>query len=136
MCIPSARDDGCTTSEQATHQRECFQHPGYVCAFATSQEPTEIERLNAFAEIDNGFDLAQADLRLRGPGNLFSTQQTGFPPLMIADLTRDEEVLQQTQEQARSIISDDPDLADPGLARLRQLVLVRYGKALEISDVG
>ena len=136
MTIESAERFGLSQLHQLRGRVGRGQHPGYVCAFATSQEPTEIERLNAFAEIDNGFDLAQADLRLRGPGNLFSTQQTGFPPLMIADLTRDEEVLQQTQEQARSIISDDPDLADPGLARLRQLVLVRYGKALEISDVG
>ncbi len=136
MTIESAERFGLSQLHQLRGRVGRGQHPGYVCAFATSQDPTEIDRLNAFAEIDNGFELAQADLRLRGPGNLFSTQQTGFPPLMIADLIRDEAILQQTQQQARAIIADDPDLADPALTRLRQLVLLRYGQALEISDVG
>jgi ATP-dependent DNA helicase RecG len=92
--------------------------------------------LTQFSEIDNGFELSEADLRIRGPGNLFSTEQTGFPPLMIANLIRDEAVLRQTQQLARNMIAGDPDLADPGLSRLRQLVLLRYGQALEISDVG
>ena len=136
MTIESAERFGLSQLHQLRGRVGRGQHPGYVCAFATSQDPTEIDRLNAFAEIDNGFELAQADLRLRGPGNLFSTQQTGFPPLMIADLIRDEAILQQTQQQARAIIAEDPDLADPALTRLRQLVLLRYGQALEISDVG
>jgi ATP-dependent DNA helicase RecG len=136
MTIESAERFGLSQLHQLRGRVGRGQHPGYVCAFATSQDPTEIDRLNAFAEIDNGFELAQADLRLRGPGNLFSTQQTGFPPLMIADLIRDEAILKQTQQQARAIIAEDPDLADPALTRLRQLVLLRYGQALEISDVG
>ena len=53
-----------------------------------------------------------------------------------ADNSSSEAILQQTQQQARAIIADDPDLADPALTRLRQLVLLRYGQALEISDVG
>ncbi len=136
MTIESAERFGLSQLHQLRGRVGRGQHAGYVCAFATSQDPTEVERLAAFAELDNGFDLAEADLRLRGPGNLFSTQQTGFPPLRIADLIKDSAILKQSQKWARSLIAVDPDLAEPGLSRLRQLVLLRYGKVLEISDVG
>ncbi|MCH2181468.1 MAG: ATP-dependent DNA helicase RecG [Mariniblastus sp.] len=136
MTIESAERFGLSQLHQLRGRVGRGQHPGFVCVFATSQDPTEIERLTEFSEIDNGFDLSEADLRIRGPGNLFSTEQTGFPPLMIANLIRDEDVLRQTQELARGMIAEDPDLADPALSRLRQLVLLRYGQALEISDVG
>ena len=62
-------------------------------AFASSDEPELNQRLKAFEETNDGFKLAEIDLQIRGPGNLFSSQQSGFPPLMIADLIRDGEVL-------------------------------------------
>jgi ATP-dependent DNA helicase RecG len=112
------------------------QHPGYVCVYATTDDPESNERLNAFATISDGFELAETDLRLRGPGNLFGAQQSGFPPLRIADLVRDTDVLLQAQAAARELIAKDPDLKQPELIRLRQLVVGRYGKALDVSDVG
>ena len=111
-------------------------HAGFVCAFASGNNAEDNERLKAFEEHDNGFELAEIDLQIRGPGNLFSTHQTGFPPLHIADLVRDEEILKQTRTYAKELIGKNPDLAGDDLQRLRQLVLARYGKALELSDVG
>ena len=92
--------------------------------------------MKAFSENDSGFELAEIDLQIRGPGNLFSTQQSGFPPLMIADLVRDADVLTRAQADARKLIAGDPELRNPSFARLRELVFARYGRALAISDVG
>ena len=103
---------------------------------ATSDDPESNERLTAFSQTDSGFELAEIDLKIRGPGNLFSTQQSGFPPLMIADLIRDEEVLKRAQRDARKLIEADPEMSDEKHDRLRQLVFARYGKALDLSDVG
>jgi ATP-dependent DNA helicase RecG len=104
--------------------------------FASNDNAEENERLKAFSETDNGFDLAQRDLEIRGPGNLFSSQQSGFPPLMIADLIRDAETLQQAFSDARMLIHESPNLEGEEFTRLRQLVTARYGKSLDISDVG
>ena len=111
-------------------------HPAFVCAFATTNDPESNQRLTAFADNDSGFKLAEIDLQIRGPGNLFSTQQSGFPPLMIADLLRDADILKAAQSDARQLIEQDPNLEGSDYQRLRQLVFARYGKALQLGDVG
>ena len=136
MTIESAERFGLSQLHQLRGRISRGKHPGFVCAFTSTEDHVDNERLAAFAASDDGFELAETDLRLRGPGNLFSTQQTGFPPLMIADLIRDEEILKTTQQHARQIIEKDADLSAGEYQRLRQLVFARYGKALDLSDVG
>jgi ATP-dependent DNA helicase RecG len=94
------------------------------------------ERLNAFAATADGFELAELDFQLRGPGDLFSTQQHGLPPLRIADLRRDRDVLEEARQKAEQLFAADPGLKDPDHQRLRRQMLVRYGNALDLSDVG
>ena len=136
MTIESAERFGLSQLHQLRGRVCRGQHPGFVCVFASSDDPESNQRLRAFSETDSGFELAEIDLQIRGPGNLFSTQQSGFPPLMIADLVRDEEVLVRARDDARKLIDADPDLQDATYSRLRQLVFARYGRALSISDVG
>jgi ATP-dependent DNA helicase RecG len=136
MTIESSERFGLSQLHQLRGRVSRGHHPGYVCAFATSNDPESNERLTAFANNDSGFELAEIDLQIRGPGNLFSTQQSGFPPLMIADLIRDADVLAQAQQDARRLIKDDPEMERESYSRLRQLVFARYGKALDLSDVG
>ena len=136
MTIESAERFGLSQLHQLRGRVSRGNHPGYVCAFSTSDDPDSNERLAAFANTDNGFELAEIDLQIRGPGNLFSTQQSGFPPLMIADLIRDADVLKRTQQDARALIDEDPQMQNESYIRLHQLVLARYGKALDLSDVG
>lgn len=136
MTIESAERFGLSQLHQLRGRVGRGQHPGYVCAFATRDGGEANERLQAFANTANGFELAEIDLQIRGPGNLFGAQQSGFPPLRIADLVRDAEVLGQAQRDARELIAQDPELNQPELSRLRQLVFARYGKALDVSDVG
>jgi ATP-dependent DNA helicase RecG len=111
-------------------------HPGYLCVFAQPQNAESQRRLEAFCRSNDGFELAELDFRLRGPGDLMSERQHGLPPLRIADLVRDADTLEQARRDARAIIDADPELADPSCARLRRMVLARYGQALELGDVG
>jgi ATP-dependent DNA helicase RecG len=110
--------------------------PGYCCVFA--DEPTEEakERLQALVETTDGFKLAEIDFQLRGPGDLLGTRQHGLPPFRVADLVRDAAVVSEAREDARALIAADPDLSQPAHARLRRLVISRYGKALDLGDVG
>ena len=136
MTIESAERFGLSQLHQLRGRVSRGKHPGFVCAFATDGNAEENERLVAFSETSSGFDLAEVDLKLRGPGNLFSTHQSGFPPLMIADLIRDAEALAAARADALKLIAGDPELERDGHDRLRQLVFARYGHALNLSDVG
>lgn len=112
-------------------------HPGYCGVMLTVDvaEPVR-ERLSAFASTTDGFELAELDFQIRGPGDLFGTQQHGLPPLRIADLQRDREVLEEARAEAQRLYAADPGLKQPENARLRRQMITRYGAALELSDVG
>ncbi|HWB12297.1 MAG TPA: ATP-dependent DNA helicase RecG [Pirellulales bacterium] len=110
--------------------------PGYCAVFSDAQTAEARQRLEAFAVTSDGFRLAEIDFELRGPGDLFGTRQHGLPPLRIADLARDAAVLDEARRDAQQLVASDPTLATPEHSLLRQMVLRRYGRVLELGDVG
>jgi ATP-dependent DNA helicase RecG len=108
------------------------------CAVLMTEDLSEQarERLKAFASTSDGFELAEMDFELRGPGDLFGTQQHGVPPLRIADLRRDKAILEEARREAQALFAADPGLKRPDHSRLRRQMLIRYGNALELGDVG
>jgi ATP-dependent DNA helicase RecG len=111
--------------------------PGFVCLFPSAGlGDEEMERLNHFASNHDGFALAEMDLKLRGPGELLGTRQSGLPPLRIADLCRDEAWLIQARTLASRCIAVDPQLRLPEHDLLRRQVVSKHGASLAISDVG
>jgi ATP-dependent DNA helicase RecG len=67
-------------------------------------------RIQTMVKTNNGFEIAETDLQLRGPGDLMGTQQSGVLDLLIADLAKDGQILQQAREVAIRILEDDPEL--------------------------
>ncbi len=112
-------------------------HPGF-CAIVPDGELAETarERLEAFASTTDGFKIAELDFGLRGPGELFGAKQSGLPPMRIADLQRDHQTLVEARRAAQELFARDPGLKDPEHVKLRKQMLYRYGKALELGDVG
>jgi len=136
MTIESAERFGLSQLHQLRGRVARGNHPGYVCAFAEIGNEQAQQRLDAFVGTTDGFELAEIDFRLRGPGDLLGTRQSGLPPLRIADLIRDAEVVAEAREGAIRLLEHDKDLTSPDCERLRRQVLVRYGKVLELGDVG
>ena len=110
------------------------KHPGFLAVFASPQTDESQRRLEAFCQTSDGFELAELDFQLRGPGDLFGTKQHGLPPLRIADLQRDTELLAEAQADARQLLEDDPGFEAEGHRKLRDMVLRRYGESMDISD--
>jgi ATP-dependent DNA helicase RecG len=108
------------------------------CGLLVNEDISEAarERLEKFKSTSDGFALAEIDFEMRGPGDLFGTQQHGLPPLRVADLRRDRAILEEARREAQELFAADPGLKQPEHARLRRQMLVRYGNALELSDVG
>ncbi len=67
-------------------------------------------RIGTMVKTNNGFEIAETDLSIRGPGDLLGTQQSGVLDLLIADLGKDGDLLQRARESAISILQDDPEL--------------------------
>ncbi len=78
------------------------------------------ERIQTMVRTNNGFEIAEADLRLRGPGNIEGTQQSGVVNLRIADLAQDGRILQTAREMAARLLDDDPSLERPEHAPVRK----------------
>ena len=70
-------------------------------------------RIDTMVKTNNGFEIAETDLKLRGPGDLLGTQQSGVLDLLIADLGKDGKVLQRAREKAIEVLTDDPELVKP-----------------------
>jgi len=68
-------------------------------------------RLETMVRTNNGFEIANTDLTLRGPGDLMGTQQSGVLDLLIADLAKDGKILQIARESAKAVLEDDPELS-------------------------
>jgi len=111
--------------------------PGFCAVFAEAEISDEArERLAAFVETSDGFELAELDFRLRGPGDLLGTRQHGLPPFRIANLLRDTAELEEARAAARQLVEGDPGLARAEHALLRRMATARYGDALDLGDVG
>ncbi len=102
-------------------------------------QPGELsaERLRVFRDTADGFEVARADLHIRGQGDLFGAQQHGRDPLLrYADLQTDEDLLVEARRRARARIEDDPELEADANARVRSLLEERYGERLRMFEVG
>jgi len=109
--------------------------PG-VCLLIGSPVTDEARaRLEALRDTTDGFRIAELDLAIRGPGELFGARQSGLPPFRVADLPRDLELLRLARRDAEATIDADPTLARPAHARLRRKLLFLYGDALGLADV-
>ncbi len=87
-------------------------------------------RIETMVRTNNGFEIAEVDMKIRGPGDMHGTQQSGVLDLQLADIIRDEKILKFARNLAAEILQDDPLLQNPKnstlAARLRQLQKHKY----------
>lgn len=81
-----------------------------------------LKRIETMVSTNDGFEIAEVDLQLRGPGDLMGTQQSGLMNLKIADLSKDGQLVVLARESARKILSVDPGLEQPVHAKLREIL--------------
>lgn len=82
-------------------------------------------RLETMSKTQDGFEIAEADLKLRGPGDFLGTKQSGLPSFRFADIVEDQQIVLETRDLARKILRDDPGLEQPEHQGLRN-VFNRY----------
>jgi ATP-dependent DNA helicase RecG len=92
-------------------------------------------RLEMMERSSDGFEIAEHDLKLRGPGELFSTRQHGLPDLKIANIIEDYDLLVMARRSAFELVSADPMLTSPRHINIRQALVSKFGDSLGLADV-
>ena len=85
---------------------------------------------------NDGFEIAEEDLRLRGPGELFSTRQHGLPDLKIANIIDDYELLVMARRNAFELVKTDPALSKQEHKNIRNALVEKFGDTISLADVG
>lgn len=107
----------------------------YCFLFAETDSEAAKSRLEIMTRSNDGFEIAEHDLRLRGPGELFSTRQHGLPDLKIANIIDDYELLIMARKSAFELVSKDPMLTKAEHKNIRQVLLAKFGDSLGLADV-
>ncbi|MFL0161084.1 ATP-dependent DNA helicase RecG [Aquirufa salirivi] len=101
---------------RGAEQSYCILMTGYKLSADTKK------RIETMVRTNNGFEIAEVDLQLRGPGDLGGTRQSGAIDLMIADLAKDGEILKVARETAQKVLDEDPQLMLPNHQMIREQV--------------
>ncbi|MDO8519186.1 MAG: ATP-dependent DNA helicase RecG, partial [Deltaproteobacteria bacterium] len=104
-----------------------------MAGYAQSEETRY--RLRVMEETNDGFKVAEEDLKLRGPGDFLGTRQSGLPEFRLAHLARDAHLLTAARARAFQILEEDPALAKPEHAILRKILAQRWESKLELGDI-
>lgn len=122
-------------SDEYTKQLQKFDFNLDYLSPAKREKIKSIIRLNAMVKTSDGFLLSEIDMKLRGPGDIFGTKQSGFPDLKIADINKDSALLVKAKQDAFEIINDDPNLVFPGDSLIRVKLLKSYKEHLKFSSI-
>ena len=98
--------------------------------------PEGLERLKIMAKTGDGFQIAERDFELRGPGEIFGARQSGLPPFRVADLVGDTDLLRLARLDAQKWIRLSPSLGLPEERLVQQRVLKTHGRWLGLGDTG
>ncbi len=111
MIVENAERFGLSQLHQLRGRVGRGRHQSYCVLVSDHQNPDTRARLRALCATNDGFVIAEEDLKLRGPGDFFGSRQHGLPELHIADLAGDVRVLQEAREAAEALLAEDPELS-------------------------
>jgi len=128
MLIENAERFGLAQLHQLRGRIGRGEHKSY-CILLTSEPTSEATaKLAVLEKTTDGFEVAEADWELRGPGDLLGTAQSGLPALKIGDLRKDAQLMKRARTSAMSIFEMDPHLEWPENQRFRQLIVEQQGR--------
>jgi ATP-dependent DNA helicase RecG len=107
----------------------------YCLLFTETENEAARSRLEIMTRSNDGFEIAEQDLQMRGPGEMFSTRQHGLPDLKLANIVDDFELLAMARGYAFVLASADPMLTKPQHKNIRQSLLDKFGSSLGLADV-
>lgn len=128
MLIENAERFGLAQLHQLRGRIGRGEHKSYCILLADEPTSEAAAKLEVLEKTSDGFEVAEADWELRGPGDLLGTAQSGLPALKIGDLRRDAQLMKRARTSAMSIFEMDPALEWPENQRFRKLIVEEQGR--------
>ena len=128
MLIESAERFGLAQLHQLRGRIGRGEHKSYCILLTDETSPEAGTKLAVFEKTTDGFEIAEADWEMRGPGDLLGTAQSGLPVLKIGDLRKDAQLMKRARTSAMSIFEMDPTLEWPENQRFRRLIVEQQGR--------
>jgi len=111
-------------------------HPSKCILLAQHRSSEEARaRLKVMERTNDGFQIAEEDLSLRGPGEFFGIRQSGLPDFRVAHLIRDTPILAEARKEAFRLIQEDPELMHPSHAGVKETLIKRWSGRLELATI-
>jgi ATP-dependent DNA helicase RecG len=129
MLIENAERFGLSQLHQLRGRIGRGEHKSYCILLSSTRTEEASAKLAVLERTTNGFEVAEADWELRGPGDLLGTAQSGLPELKIGDLKRDADLMRRARAAAMSIFEMDPRLELPENQRFRRLIVEQQGQS-------
>ena len=136
MLIENADRFGLSQLHQLRGRVGRGDHESYCVLLANPKTDSGVERLKAIEGTLDGFEIAEADMDIRGPGELFGTRQHGLPEIRFGHLTKDFGIMEAARKEAFALIAKDPNLAEEHHKWLKNALGERFKGKLELIKVG
>lgn len=111
-------------------------YKSYCILLSDPKNESARRRLEAFEQLQNGFELAEEDLSIRGPGEILGTKQHGSPEIRFGDIVQDKDILELARHEAFELIEEDSGLMEERNRNLREVILERYKSKMDLLEVG
>jgi len=136
MVIENAERFGLSQLHQLRGRIGRSKNRSYCILISQAQTEEAVQRLEAISKTEDGFKIAEEDLNIRGPGELFGKRQHGLPELVLGNIVSDVDILEEARREAFQMIAEDPHLAEERHKRLRDILMQNFKEKFQLSTVG
>ena len=136
MVIENAERFGLSQLHQLRGRIGRGKFRSYCILVSDARTEESRQRLEVISKTEDGFRIAEEDLNMRGPGELFGKRQHGLPQLNLGNVVEDVDLLKQARQEAFRLIAEDPQLKDERHAGLRDLLLEAFQDRFHLGSIG
>jgi ATP-dependent DNA helicase RecG len=136
MLIEHAERFGLAQLHQLRGRVGRSSHKSYCLLIANPKSLDAVQRMKAMVKTNDGFEIAEEDLAIRGPGEFFGTRQSGMPDMKVANIARDVKIIEIARKEAFEIAEKDPTLSKPDHQAMKKVLQDKWRDNLEMMSIG